>query len=682
MRAILAIFLLTVFWFTVPATHGHAYPPELVLNSPDHKLSIDGHIDMLRDPGGKASFADVSSGALDNRFRPLAGGVDLGFTKSVIWLRWRVKRTENVPDSWLLDISPPFLDDIQLYIPRTSAPSGPSDYRLAIFGDHHPLSSRPVVFNRFLVPYTPTTESQTLYARVTTTSAMIFHGTFETPQTLIRCSVPEFLARGLFFGVTSVVVILNLIYWLLLRARVYLSCAIYGSVSIVTYFSIDGFVPIFLFPEHPLAMDILVGGGICAGLTAGAMFAYDALEMNLDMSWSGRVMTGAGTLGLVGIGFVVTGHYQDIGAIIQISAVIFTFYVCVIAAILTWRGRPSARVFLAAFGAQLIGLAATVLRTVGILPSTFLTDYAYQITFLITITLANVGIAQRLKKSEEEREQAQHETLMASLHSEERAIRRVEERTRELAMAKARAERALHAERQAVSQQIGLADMLAHEYRTPLSTIRGNLDILRMLGTTEDIAAAALSRMEAATARLTDIIELAVRDRGASLWAGRVERDLRLTVTEAVAAALEAHAGRGITSALSDGPVILIQDERLLRIAIANIVENALKFSDAGSPVSVELRLEDGKAILDISDKGIGIPSEEIGRVFERYYRSTANGGREGTGIGLYLAATIVEAHEGSIQIVSVAQSGTKVTVILPLPETGGAVETQAAAVE
>jgi len=109
-------------------------------------------------------------------------------------------------------------------------------------------------------------------------------------------------------------------------------------------------------------------------------------------------------------------------------------------------------------------------------------------------------------------------------------------------------------------------------------------------------------------------------------------------------------------------------DPGRLRELVSVLLDNAVKYADAGGRVEVALRKEHRKAIIEVSDNGPGIPRDALPHVFDRFYRVDEARSREsgGTGLGLAIARHIVDAHGGTINIESSASGGTKVTVELP----------------
>jgi two-component system phosphate regulon sensor histidine kinase PhoR len=105
--------------------------------------------------------------------------------------------------------------------------------------------------------------------------------------------------------------------------------------------------------------------------------------------------------------------------------------------------------------------------------------------------------------------------------------------------------------------------------------------------------------------------------------------------------------------------------ERLL----LNLLDNAIKYNRPGGKVMLRLSQRGGEAVLEVSDTGIGIPSESIPRIFERFYRVDKGRAREegGTGLGLAIVKHVAQSHGGQVEVESRAGRGSKFTVRLPI---------------
>jgi signal transduction histidine kinase len=108
-------------------------------------------------------------------------------------------------------------------------------------------------------------------------------------------------------------------------------------------------------------------------------------------------------------------------------------------------------------------------------------------------------------------------------------------------------------------------------------------------------------------------------------------------------------------------------DASRLEQLLDNLLSNAVKFTLDGGRVRVSIRPDGTAVLLDVADTGIGVPADEVGRLFRRFFRSKSALSREipGTGLGLAIAKAIVEAHDGTISVTS-SDRGTTFTVRLP----------------
>jgi signal transduction histidine kinase len=110
-------------------------------------------------------------------------------------------------------------------------------------------------------------------------------------------------------------------------------------------------------------------------------------------------------------------------------------------------------------------------------------------------------------------------------------------------------------------------------------------------------------------------------------------------------------------------------DRQQLGLLVKNLVDNAIRYSDSGGTVSIEVHAEDEEAIVRVSDTGAGIPLRDQGRVFERFYRVDEGRGREngGSGLGLSIVKHVTELHSGHVGLTSELGEGSTFTIHLPL---------------
>lgn len=110
----------------------------------------------------------------------------------------------------------------------------------------------------------------------------------------------------------------------------------------------------------------------------------------------------------------------------------------------------------------------------------------------------------------------------------------------------------------------------------------------------------------------------------------------------------------------------MLTDQQMLEHIVINLIGNAIKYSPAGSDVTVQIRRDSGSAVITVSDHGIGIPDSDVTRVFQPFHRGQNVGSRSGSGLGLPIVKQSVDALGGEIHLTTRVGQGTTFTVRIP----------------
>ena len=167
--------------------------------------------------------------------------------------------------------------------------------------------------------------------------------------------------------------------------------------------------------------------------------------------------------------------------------------------------------------------------------------------------------------------------------------------------------------------------------------------------------------MRRSSARCTDTSRI---DAGTFSYTFR-DVDLGVLVDETVAAAELAHEPVSIASAVTPGLPRVEGDPARLRQVLTNLIENAVKYSPEGSPVEVRAAAVNGHVRVEVADHGSGIAPADQRLIFERFGRVYGTS-KPGTGLGLYIARAIAEAHGGTLEVSSEPGAGSTFTLDLP----------------
>jgi two-component system phosphate regulon sensor histidine kinase PhoR len=213
---------------------------------------------------------------------------------------------------------------------------------------------------------------------------------------------------------------------------------------------------------------------------------------------------------------------------------------------------------------------------------------------------------------------------------------------------------------------------VSHELRTPLTSIRALVETLET-GAIDDPAVAAdfLRRIVHEVDRLAVLVDELLDL--ARLETGRVVlRRESLAPREVLDAALErlrsqiARAGLKLDNTVPNDLPAMSADRARIEQVMLNLVHNAIKFTPAGGTITVSARADDAAIVVTVADTGVGIPTDEAPRLFERFFKADRARSSEGTGLGLAIAKHIVQAHGGAIWVESTLGEGARFSFRLP----------------
>ena len=233
--------------------------------------------------------------------------------------------------------------------------------------------------------------------------------------------------------------------------------------------------------------------------------------------------------------------------------------------------------------------------------------------------------------------------------------------------------KALAREKELSELRAKFVTMVSHEFRTPLTTIQFSAGLLQDYSSkwAEDKKNTHFVRIQLAIKRMTELLE-------DILVIGKIEANT--LPFQPVSLNLEKFCRQLVEEQqLNDSnqhPIAFINegnnceaqmDEKLLRQILGNVLSNAIKYSPAGSSVSLHLTCQNQEAVFQVQDQGIGIPQADLERILETFYRATNVGTISGTGLGLAIVKRAVELHRGKMAIDTQERHGTTFTITLPL---------------
>jgi len=217
-----------------------------------------------------------------------------------------------------------------------------------------------------------------------------------------------------------------------------------------------------------------------------------------------------------------------------------------------------------------------------------------------------------------------------------------------------------------------LLNSISHDLRTPLVTIIGALSSLREETLSlpdrkkQELLRCAWDEAERLNRFVGNLLDMTRLEAG-EMRINREPCDVQDLIGSALTILDRKLVDRDVGVRLAEGLPAVVMDMVLMTQVLVNLLDNALKYAPADSPLEIVARIDDDDLVLEVLDRGPGVAEQDLGRMFEKFYRLPVPEGASGTGLGLSICKGIVEAHRGSIRAENRAGGGLRVVCRLPV---------------
>jgi len=466
-----------------------------------------------------------------------------------------------------------------------------------------------------------------------------------------RSMAPAAMLLYAYMGSALAITLMSLILWCWLRERLYILCATLlaaGFAYAAFRYRPEGlWLPGADQPQHALSI------AYCSFCVVATVFFSQLFEFRRHWIWAAHLFSVVAWLNAIALGLALLGGYAQISRAVVFTALVSTSFGAVFVLYLLvvrrqWQYLPGALAFAVPSALGILNL----LRTQGLLPDVALPS-AQMLWFAGRVSeaiLLGMAVTNRTRVAERALRSERMQALSRAQAAERELESKVLQRTAQLQTAQQALQTALHSEREMRLEQRQFFNMINHEFRTPLTIVDGAATELQTFPTTDaDSLIEQASQIRRASRRLMTLVDTClINDR---LDAGAFRLQLEQTPLDELleeSAELVGWSRRHrLKLDLEHGPQQWQCDPVLVRIAISNLVGNAIKYAKAGD-ITLAARCDaSGDLLISVSDQGPGLAPEAAGQVFEPYERASATRHVNGHGLGLSVVRRIARLHAG-----------------------------------
>lgn len=402
---------------------GGTSPAPVQLDSDLAGALLGRHMHFLEDPAGTLTLAQVM--ALPERFMASTKPTpNFSFTQSVYWFHLRLENHNSPERHWLLETQYPLLDHFTIYTLRDGQLTDTTEG-----GRSLPFAQRPLKHRNFVYGFDAAQgQSLELYIQVRTASSLQLPLALWTQASFLAKDHEEQFAFGLYYGVLAAMLLYNLMIFLSIREISYFHYLHFISGAILFQMTLNGLAYEYVWPNSPQWGAAAVPALICFALIGMLNFSRSFLNLGVHLPRANRWLRYHSYL-LAALGVsALLADYAIVIKLVTANALIAAVAVFACGGISLLKGERQARYFLLAWAALLAGIAAYVLKTFDLLPSTLLTEYGLQIGSALEAVLLSFALAHRMTLLKDENERIQAE-------AKQQLEQRVQQRTHELGVA-------------------------------------------------------------------------------------------------------------------------------------------------------------------------------------------------------------------------------------------------------
>lgn len=629
----------TLVWMLfTPEPYAPASGNVIVLHENGGVYHVNDQMDFIADKDGAWSLEDVQSPHIAAQFQPASGQSAFGLTAGTYWVRTTVVNASQL-ERWVIRLNNSVIEQFELHVINDpSVTAGQS--RIVAKADEH--------FKSYFL-HLPEREPVTLYMRIVINGSMIIPIEMMDINAFLGKLKDEYIFFGIYYGFVLLMAAYMLSMYMFNRLAVYLYYSLYIFCFSVSQLVWNGLLQELLGTDSRFMAFLLRLFGnyesidyffFISSLWFGLLFLGQILRLDIYAPRMLVVYRGlhiASPLVVIAAFFHMPGYetlailYESLFAILLVISTCW----CVM------RGNLAARyVILAAI--PFLGLAApTILNTFSLMQESFLTHYGFQLGSMAEFVMFAIALSYQVRQHRIEKENA----------VQQMKINEQIQRTRN-----------------------ELLQDISHDIRTPLTIVQGGIQAMIHgvevePGGNDKMLKSMYNEVLYINSFIDHLFELSRLKEVHESTALEPVRFAEWIAREfdSFASTIRLAERQSRCAVMVDPDAVVRMHPHQIRRVLSNLVNNACKFSPAGSTVSLHARSSEDEVTVVVKDEGTGISPELLDTVFERAYKADPADPKSGNGLGLAIAKEIIGLHHGTIRAVSPPGGGSEFSFRLPV---------------
>jgi serine phosphatase RsbU (regulator of sigma subunit)/anti-sigma regulatory factor (Ser/Thr protein kinase) len=401
--------IIIVFFLSLVSTASGADLDIFTITSSISNVSLGKYLEILEDESGELTIDEIISNEIQSKFLPSKQeDPGFGFTPSSYWVKLKVKNSINESISWYLEMGYPLIDYVDLYIPNNEG-----KFTLKQTGDRLPFDSRELDYRNFIFHLTEKADgNQTYYLRFKTSSSMNFPLSFWTQDALLERVNSEQLVLGIFYGAIVIMVLYSIFLYIGLRERTYLFYVLFIISYGLLQFALNGFAQQYLWPNWVWWANVSIPFFIFTSATLMIPFSRTVLESKRNSPLVDKILNIEFFIFFSAMVLSLFLPYSIMIKVATAAALLTIVSVSTIGTIIAFKKVDQAAVyFLTAFGLYFFGVIIYAVKTFGILPNNFLTNWSMQMGSFSFVVLLSVAVQNRINQEKKEKSLLKDEAL-------------------------------------------------------------------------------------------------------------------------------------------------------------------------------------------------------------------------------------------------------------------------------